>query len=57
MYMAISQVAMSAGTAMIQARVYSRRPTSADSPKPASGRTSSSVTSSWSVVIFVWRGC
>ena len=52
MYMAISQVTMITGTAMIQARVCSRRPISADSPKPASGRKSSSVTRSSSVVIF-----
>ena len=42
MYMPISQVTMMAGTAMIQARVCSRRPTSAVSRKPAIGRTSSS---------------
>ena len=41
---------MIAGTAMIQARVCSRRPTSAVSRKPAIGRTSSSVTRSSSVV-------
>ena len=44
---------MMIGTAMIQARVCSRRPTSADSRKPAIGRTSSRVTRSSSVVIWL----
>ena len=49
--MPISQVATMTGTAMIQARVYSRRPTRAVSRKPAIGSTSRSVTASWSVVM------
>src|SRR5918999_5275691 len=47
-YIAMSQVRTMAGTAMIHARVKSRRPMSAVRAKPAMGNASRSVTSSWS---------